>query len=235
MTDDDLGYDPNYWHSDHYRAQTDNPFIGPVWDVLADNPQGVTVPQIRDALVDDKRIRSVQSWLLSFGAEQKYRQPEGNARMQERYKNMDPSAPDPGHWTWNVEQRYRYALTERIHWNIRNMVKEGTAVTVGSHKVEKPEIFHLITGMSQRVRNAIPAYAAGEVPLITAINPRCQCGKYHHPTYKRLWVHHEGLGPDPYALRMNWVKDVEVALRKPRIVNVRELLEQGLEVLRALE
>ena len=35
-----------YWHSDHYRSQVGNSLEGPIWDVLADHPEGVTVPPV---------------------------------------------------------------------------------------------------------------------------------------------------------------------------------------------
>jgi hypothetical protein len=219
-----------YWHSEHYRNQVGNSLVGPVWDVLADNPGGVTVPQIRDALLQDRRVRAGQSWFISFGAEQRHR---SGQPFYDRYRNMDPDAPDSDHWTWDAERRFRYALTERVHDRVRTMVTNKQALVVGPSEdvLSNSEVLQHIIGKSRQLRGKLPLYGAGEIPLITDINPVCPCGKIHHTTYKRRWVHHEGLGPDPYVLRQNWRVEVEDALMKGRIGNARELLEQALRLM----
>jgi hypothetical protein len=221
-----------YWHSDHYRNQVGNSFIGPIWDVLEDHPEGVTIPEIRNALINDRRIRAAQSWLISFGAEQRHRP---GAQFHDRYRNMDPKSKDSENWTWDGEKRYRYALLERVYHQVTAMIKEKTATSIGSSKVEKIQISdftQIIPGRSDRVPEGhLSLYRAGEIPLITAFHPECQCGKSHHKTYKRRWVHHEGLGPDPYVLRENWRVEVENALLKERISNARELLERAISLM----
>lgn len=229
----------DYWHSDHYRNQVGNSLIGPLWDVLADHPGGVTVPQIRDALTNDHRIRAMQSWLISFGAEQRLR---AGSQFEGRYRAMDPKAywtEDDAVWSWDVERRYRYALTERVHDQVRTMVKNGEAIVLGASNdlVSNSEVLYHVIGSHRpggRHGNRLPLYGPGDVPLITDFNPVCPCGKVHHTTYKRRWVRHEGLGPDPYVLRQRWRAEVEDALAKGRLTNARELLERGADLMRGL-
>lgn len=222
-----------YWHSDHYRNQVGNGLVGPIWDVLADNPAGITVPAIALRLIDDRRVRAGQSWFLSFGAEQRHRP---GMQFHERYRNLDPDSTDSYTWTWDADDRFYYALMERVHWNIRTMVKHGYAVTSGPAVVQNLQLsYHRkIAGRTGGVpQGHLPGYTAGEPPLVTAINPRCECGKYHHDTYKRRWVRGEGLGPDPDVLRDSWVSEVRAALSKDRLPTARQLLERGLQVMTA--
>lgn len=238
MTGEDDGQDDEafrtYWHSDHYRNQVGNSLVGPVWDVLADHPDGATVPQIRDALVKDRRVRAGQSWFISFGAEQRHRP---GAKFHDRYRQMDPDSTDSDHWTWDAERRFRYALTERVHDQVRTMVTNGHAVVLGTSDdmLSNSEVLQHVVGTKRaggRHGNRLPLYSAGEIPLVTDLNPVCPCGKIHHKTFKRKWVRGEGLGPDPYVLRQNWRVDVEDALMKARLGgNPRELLERALALM----
>jgi hypothetical protein len=212
--DDEAAY-REHWHTEHYRRSVGNELVGPLWDALVDGgEQGSTVPQLRDRLADDRRVRQTQSWYLSFGAEQRLRP---GARYQQRYRGMDPDlrlgivpADEEIAWTWTPEQRFRYALTERVHREIVTMRNRGSAVLVGTSgdSAQKSELLY---GIIAKGRGAfgdrLPLYAAGTVPLVTALNPRCECGKVHHTTYKRPWVYHEGLGPDPFALRQTWLEE----------------------------
>ena len=223
------------WHSDHYSRQFVGSFAGPIWDVLTDHPEGVSIPVVVGLLVDDPRMRMRQSWLLSFGAEQRYR---AQSDKYERYRAMDPDSTGRDDRTWSVEDRYVYALTERVHWMLtRSMVLHGRAVVaVETEKTLYPEVdstYNVIVGKSKMHRGGLALYKAGKPPTFyDPALPICPCGKSHHTgdTWPRPWEYHQGLGLDPYIVKQNWVNDTKSALAKKSVHGSRELLERALQI-----
>jgi hypothetical protein len=219
------------WHSDHYTQNIPGAasgyelVAGPIWDTLTDHPKGIALTRIVELLVNDPRIQGGDSWLLSYGTEQRHRK----GKQNRRYSAMDPDSPGPGQWTWPVEKRRRYALGERIQWILsRPMIQHKQAKSIGTTGscIPQTDLLNTINGS----RRHEPVYVAGPNPpvVLSPATTKCaDCGKQHHTgMVKRPWQYKQGIGQRPEVIRANLHDDIRVALDKDRITNARQLLER---------